>query len=58
MFIAAFMLNISGVMFTVLFILLSTGAIWLAYVPHSVELTSSPGVCFVLCLQSRSSFCA
>ena len=29
-FMAAFMLNISGVMFTALFILLNTGAIWLA----------------------------
>src|SRR6266576_7106532 len=29
-FIAVFMLNISGVMFTALFILLNTGAIWLA----------------------------
>ena len=30
MFMALFMLNISGVMFTALFILLNTGAIWLA----------------------------
>ena len=29
-FMAAFLLNISGVMFTALFILLNTGAIWLA----------------------------
>jgi hypothetical protein len=29
-FVAVFMLNISGVMFTALFILLNTGAIWLA----------------------------
>ena len=30
LFIALFMLNISGVMFTALFIMLNTGAIWLA----------------------------
>ena len=29
-FMAAFMLNISGVMFTALFIMLNTGAVWLA----------------------------